>query len=199
MSRWVWRRKSLAVAGRDGAWQGSLRPTKIKTFTPREWTPASQSSLSVFFMACLSKIDSFHPPLLSQLSAPQHTAILFSFSTTAAVDSSWQWRQSVILMVCIGGGAWRCWNIWLLASPTISLTYFLKISEEILNWSHNVSLATWRCGILWSLVLSILPSPTFRKHWNSRGKRLGNNYLAVSQLKDTHLHNHIHWQQGGQL
>lgn len=104
--RWVvdaGRRKNPGIASSGTAWSGSsrLEGRKAKIHTAAEENvggPVFTSRLFLLNSQWRLNLTVFSPPA-SQLAAPQHTAILFSFSTTTDVDSAWCGRQ--------GGGGLR--------------------------------------------------------------------------------------------
>lgn len=103
VGRWCWTEEKpwYRLFGHGLVWELSTRRTEGKKFTrPRKRTSVGRSSLHVFLLNSQWRLNLtvFSPPA-SQLAAPQHTAILFSFSTTTDVDSAWCGRQ--------GGGGLR--------------------------------------------------------------------------------------------
>lgn len=112
------------LRARPGLGARDSKDGEQKKFTrPRMRTSVGRSSLHVFLLNSQWRLNLtvFSPPPASQLAAPRHTAILFSFSTTTGVDSAWCGRQG-------GGGGGlrggasnhmifnssRCWHSWYL-------------------------------------------------------------------------------------
>lgn len=100
VDRWCWRRRTLLSPLQAGPGWGSTRRTEPKIHRS-EGGSVSVLVLSSgpFLSLVTSRCETVLAPF-SQLVAPQHTAILFSFSTTTSVDSSRCWRQG-------GGGGLR--------------------------------------------------------------------------------------------
>lgn len=92
VDRWCWRRTLLSPLQAGPGW-GSTRRTEPKIHTSEGGSVSVPSlSSSPFLSLVTSRCETVLAPF-SQLVAPQHTAILFSFSTTTSVDSSRCWRQ----------------------------------------------------------------------------------------------------------
>lgn len=74
--------------------EGKLKKKKKSVIRPKKRTPVAWSLLEAFLLNSQWRLNvtAFSCPV-SQLAAPQHTAILFSFSTTTGVDSAWCGRQ----------------------------------------------------------------------------------------------------------